>query len=185
MNLPRRKKMGLTIRNILSLFAALAMLTFPALAQESPANRISAMDIFHFQYALDPQISPDGSKIVYVRRFADVMSDKRDSNLWIVNADGSENRPLTTGNYSDDSPKWSPDGTRLAYISDRDGKPQLYVRWMDTGQTAKITDLEFPPMNPVWSPDGKQIAFSSLVLVPGSSSFNSSLVRRRKNGAIL
>ena len=149
-----------------SLFFSLSMLGLPLLAQQQPpANRISAMDIFNFQYASDPQISPDGTKIVYVRRFADIMSDKRDSNLWIVNSDGSENRPLTTGNYSDESPQWSPDGTRIAYISDRDGEGQLYVRWMDTGQTAKITDLQFPPMNPVWSPDGKEIAFSSLVSV--------------------
>lgn len=142
-------------------------IALPLAAQETPANHISAMDIFNFQYALDPQISPDGTKIVYVRRFADIMSDKRDSNLWIINADGTENRPLTTGNYSDSSPRWSPDGTRILYVSDRDGEAQIYVRWMDTGQTAKITSLQFPPMNPAWSPDGKEIAFSSMVSAPG------------------
>lgn len=139
----------------------------PLRAQEAPANRISAMDIFHFQYALDPQISPDGARVVYVRRFADLMTDRRDSNLWIINADGTENRALTTGAYSDSSARWSPDGTRILYVSDRDGKAQLYVRWMDTGQTAKLTDLQYPPENPVWSPDGKEIAFSSLVPAPG------------------
>ena len=144
----------------------LLVMALPSHAQEQTANRITAMDIFNFQYALDPQISPDGTKIVYVRRFADIMSDKRDSNLWIINANGTDNRPLTTGNYSDSSPQWSPDGTRIAYLSDREGSEQLYVRWMDTGQIAKITNLQFPPMNPVWSPDGKEIAFSSLVSVP-------------------
>ena len=142
------------------------MIALPLAAQEAPANRISAMDIFNLQYASDPQISPDGTKIVYVRRFADIMSDMRDSNLWIINADGTENRPLTTGAYSDSDPQWSPDGTRIAYVSNRGGSAQLYVRWMDTGQAAKITDLQFPPMNPEWSPDGKEIAFSSLVSVP-------------------
>jgi dipeptidyl aminopeptidase/acylaminoacyl peptidase len=145
---------------------SLLVIALPLFAQEQAANRITAMDIFNLQYAAEPQISPDGTKIVYVRRFADIMSDKRDSNLWIVNADGTDNRPLTTGNYSDSSPQWSPDGTRIAYSSDREGSEQLYVRWMDTGQTAKITNLQFPPMNPVWSPDGKEIAFSSMVPAP-------------------
>ena len=90
------------------------------------------MDEFQLQIATDPQISPDGKKIVYVRRFADPMTDRRYSNLWIVNADGTDHRPLTTGNRNDASPRWSPDGARLAYLSDTDGKQQIYVRWMDT-----------------------------------------------------
>src|SRR5215467_12680644 len=106
------------------------------------ANRLEPMDVFRVQVASDPQISPDGKRIVYVRQSADISADRRVSNLWIVNFDGSEHRPLTTGMYGDSSPRWSPDGTRIAYVSDRDGKSQLYVRWMDTGQTAKLTDLE-------------------------------------------
>ena len=133
-----------------------------ARAQEK-SDRLSAMDIFNLQYAADPQISPDGARIVYVRNFADVQSDKNYSNLWIINFDGSDDRALTTGNFSDTSPRWSPDGTRLAYLSDRDGKTQIYVRWMDTGQTAKLTNLENAPQNIAWSPDGKQLSFASLV----------------------
>lgn len=113
-------------------------------AQELP-DRLEPMDVFRVQVASDPQISPDGRRIVYSRQSADVSSDRRVSNLWIVNFDGSEHRPLATGTYGDSSPRWSPDGTRLAFISDRDGKSQLYVRWMDSGQTAKLTDLENPP----------------------------------------
>jgi dipeptidyl aminopeptidase/acylaminoacyl peptidase len=121
------------------------------------------MDVFNLQLVADPQISPDGKKIVYVRRFADPATDKNYSNLWIVNFDGSDNRPLTTGNHSAGSPRWSPDGGRLLYTSDQDGKGQLYIRWMDTGQTAKITSLQFGPSSPSWSPDGKWIAFVSLM----------------------
>ena len=127
------------------------------------ANRLEPMDVFRVQVASDPQISPDGKRIVYLRQSADISADRRVSNLWIINFDGSEHRPLTTGMYGDSSPRWSPDGTRIAYVSDRDGKSQLYVRWMDTGQTAKLTDLENSPGGISWSPDGKQIAFSSLV----------------------
>ncbi|MGB7846708.1 MAG: S9 family peptidase [Candidatus Acidiferrum sp.] len=143
----------------------LASLVFSPLAltaQDLP-NRLEPMDVFHVQVASDPQISPDGKRIVYSRQSADVSSDRRVSNLWIINFDGSEHRPITTGAYGDSSPRWSPDGTRIAFLSDRDGKTQLYVRWMDSGQTAKLTDLENPPAGISWSPDSKQIAFTSLV----------------------
>jgi acylaminoacyl-peptidase len=131
-------------------------------ATEEP-NRLRVMDLFNIQYARDPQISPDGKRVVYVRTFADVTSDRQCSNLWIINTDGSDHRPLTTGPYSDSSPRWSPDGTRLTYISDRDGKPQVYLRWMDTGQTAQLTHLQYAPSGLAWSPDGKQISFTAMV----------------------
>jgi dipeptidyl aminopeptidase/acylaminoacyl peptidase len=131
-------------------------------AQES-SHKLNAMDEFQIQLPTDPQISPDGKKIVYVRRFADPMTDRRYSNLWIVNADGTDHRPLTTGNHNEASPRWSSDGARLAYLGDTDGKQQIYVRWMDSGQTARITNLEQSPDGIEWSPDGKMLSFSSLV----------------------
>lgn len=131
--------------------------------QQQKSDRLTAMDVFNLQYAADPQISPDGKRIVYVRQFADVMNDKRESNLWVINVDGTDDRALTNGNYSDSSPRWSPDGSRIAYISDRDGKAQIYVRWMDNGQTAELTNLESSPSEIVWSPDGKLISFTSFV----------------------
>jgi dipeptidyl aminopeptidase/acylaminoacyl peptidase len=151
--------MRLSLTVVLALFLASAL---PAPAQ-MPPDRLAASDIFNLQFANDPQISPDGKKIVYVRSFGDVMTDKRYSNLWVINFDGSENRALTSGNYSDESPRWSPDGTRIAFVSDRDGSAQLYVRWMDSGQTAKLTSLTFPPSDLAWSPDGKRMAFASFV----------------------
>ncbi len=145
--------------------AVVTFLVLSALAVHAQeiADRLEPMDVFRVQVASDPQISPDGKRIVYVRQSADISSDRRVSNLWIVNFDGSEHRPVTTGTNGDLSPRWSPDGTRIAYVSDRDGKTQLYVRWMDSGQSGKLTDLENPPSGISWSPDGKQIAFTSLV----------------------
>ncbi len=151
-------KQGYCLFVVLCLFALL----LPGQAEDK-ADRLTPIDVFSLQYAGDPQISPDGKHIVYVRQFSDVMSDKHYSNVWVISADGGEDRALTTGNYSDTSPRWSPDGTRIAYISDREGKAQLYVRWMDSGQTAALTNLENGPSDIAWSPDGKLISFSSFV----------------------
>src|SRR5258706_12917197 len=142
----------------------LACTAVPVLATALPApDRLTEMDVFDLELATDPQMSPDGRSVIYVRRFSDVFTDQRYSNLWIINTDGSQNRPLTTGHRGDESPRWSPDGTRVAWISDQEGGPQIYVRWLDGGQTARLTNLGFPPASPVWSPDGRQIAFTTFV----------------------
>ncbi len=130
--------------------------------QPPDPTRLHLMDVFELEWASDPQISPDGSQIVYVRNFMDVMSDRRRSNLWTISFDGSEHRPLTTGLVNDASPRWSPDGKRLLYASAAEGSTQLYVRWMDSGQTARLTQLRSAPASLAWSPDGQRIAFSML-----------------------
>jgi acylaminoacyl-peptidase len=129
----------------------------------APSDRLTIMDVFNLQLAADPQISPDGKRIVYVRQWSDIMTDRRYANLWIINFDGTEHRALTTGNYNDTSPRWSSDGSQIIYLSDRDGRPQIYRRWMDTGQTAKLTNLTSPPSGIAWSPDGQWISFTAHV----------------------
>ena len=127
------------------------------------ARRLHSIDVFQLEYADDVQISPDGSHIVYVRVSHDIMTDRTRRNLWIVDADGSNNRPLRSEARNFSQPRWSPDGTRIAYVSAADGSPQLYVRWMDSGQTALLTNLVEPPDSIAWSPDGKTIAFTQFV----------------------
>jgi acylaminoacyl-peptidase len=124
---------------------------------------LTMQDIFNLQLAADPQISPDGKRIVYVRRFNDIMTDQRHSNLWIIDVDGSNHRPITTGNFNDASPRWSRDGTQIIYVSNRDGGPQIYRRWMDSGQTAKLTSLTAAPDGIAWSPDDRWISFTMFV----------------------
>src|SRR5882724_3288938 len=105
---------------------------------ELPSNRFRPIDMFDLETATDPQISPDGAKVVFVRNFSDIMKDRKRSNLWIINYDGLDLRPLTAGNESDNSPRWSPDGQRLLYSPTSDRVAQIYVRWMDSGQIARI-----------------------------------------------
>ena len=123
----------------------------------------SAADIFELEVANDPQVSPDGTHVTYVRRSNDVMTDSARSNLWIASVDGTNHRPLLSAQKSFYSPRYSPDGKRLAYISNLEGKAQIYVRWMDTGQTALITNIPSSPGSLTWSPDGKTLAFTMSV----------------------
>jgi dipeptidyl aminopeptidase/acylaminoacyl peptidase len=144
--------------------AALTIISLSATAADLPENRrLHSIDVFQLEYADDVQISPDGSRIVYVRVSHDVMTDRARRNLWTIDVDGSNNRPVRSEARSFSSPRWSPDGTRVAYVSAAEGSPQLYVRWMDTGQTALLTNLVEPPDAIAWSPDGKSIAFTQLV----------------------
>jgi len=136
-----------------------------AAADLPQAQRLHSIDVFQLEYTDDVQISPDGKSIVYVRVSHDIMTDRARRNLWIVNADGTGNRPLRSEAKNFSSPRWSPDGTRLAYVSAAEGSPQLYVRWIDSGQTALLTNLQEGPGAIAWSPDGKSIAFTQLVPV--------------------
>jgi len=141
-------------------FFLLLLLPLGAAAQER--NDRLTLDLYlEWEQVADPQVSPDGSQIVFTRRWVDKINDRWESSLWIMNADGSKLRKLTDGS----SPRWSPDGTRLAFL--HQGEPrgtQLFVRWMDAeGATTQITRVEKAPSGIVWSPDGNSIAFSMLV----------------------
>ena len=107
-----------------------------------------------------PNISPDGSLIMFTRGWIDKMNDRSQSNLWLVDVKGERARELTHGNWRDSSPVWSPDGKRIAFLSDRDGTTQVHVMWLDTREIAQLTHLESSPSGLVWSPNGKMLAFT-------------------------
>jgi len=128
------------------------------------ADTFQNTDLFEVEIASDPQISPDGSTIAYARLSNDIMTDRTRSNIWTVDTDGKNHRPLLSGTAGYSSPRWSPSGDRLAYISSVAGRgPELYVRWMDTGQAALVSNLASAPSGLTWSPDGTQIAFTAHV----------------------
>ncbi|WP_066720145.1 alpha/beta hydrolase family protein [Sphingomonas pituitosa] len=137
-----------------------------ALAQEGPTRLFTGSDLFSLEQASDPQISPDGSKVAYVRQSADIMADRGRASIWLVDVKTGAQTPLVAGTGSHSQPRWSPDGTRLAYVSSAEGgAPQLFVRWIATGATARITGLADSPQGIAWSPDGTQIAYT--MTVPG------------------
>ena len=141
-----------------------ALLLLSGAVQAADADLFLNTDVFELEVAADPRISPDGSWVAYVRQSNDIMTDRVRSNIWIVGAEGRDHRPLLSGADSYSSPRWSPDGARLAYVSSAEGRgPELYVRWLDTGQTALLSNLQSAPGSLAWSPDGTQLAFTALV----------------------
>jgi len=127
-------------------------------------SNLELIDIFNMELVSDPQISPDGSKIVFVRNFKDVMTDRNLSNLWISNYDGSNMRPLTTGNQNDFGAKWSHDGKKIVYKSNKeDNKMKLYLMWIDTKETMPLTNLPQSPAQVAWSNNDQYIAFNMFV----------------------
>ena len=152
-------------RGLISL-AVLAAMSGAAAAKpaEAPARTFQPVDLFGLQQATDPQVRPDGGQIAYVREAADIMTDKARRSIWLVDPASGAQTPVAGAAGSQFSPRWSPDGKRLAYVAAGEGeKPQLYVRWMATGETARLATLPESPGSLTWSPDGRTIAFASFV----------------------
>jgi dipeptidyl aminopeptidase/acylaminoacyl peptidase len=116
----------------------LAAQTSQERAQDQPRKDRLNLDLYYeMETVSEPQLSPDGSQIIYTRGWIDKVNDRRESSLWIMNADGSRNRFLTKGSGA----RWSPSGDRIAYTSQGEPKgSQIFVRWMDAeGATSQIT----------------------------------------------
>ena len=142
----------------LKLILLLLLLPFAIKAQD----KLTLLDIYELEYVSDPQISPDGSKVLYVRNFKDVMTDKNLSNIWIVNFDGSNNQPVTTGNQVDNTPLWI-NSERIIYKSDKSGSSQAYQFWLNSRAEQQITKDKNNIGNIAVSPKGDHIAFTRFV----------------------
>lgn len=152
---------------LLAASVALAADTAQAAGGDAPAGperAFTGADLFRLSGATDPQISPDGARIVYVRMAADIMTDREVPSIWLVDVASGQQTPLVAGKGAHRSPRWAPDGKRIAYVSsDGESAPQLYVLWPETGRSVKVTGLPDSPGSLAWSPDGTSIAYTARV----------------------
>lgn len=134
--------------------------SFQLVFSQGSKSIFKPLDVFSLEWAVNPQISPDASQIIYKRSGFDIMNDTSKGNLWILNADGTSHRKLTSREVNESKATWSPDGNRIAFVSNTKEGSEIYMYWVLTGQIAKLSQLEMPPGNITWSPDGKLIAFT-------------------------
>jgi len=156
-------------------------LLFICFSSANAQNIFENLDVFDLQYVRDPQISPDGTKIVYVRTEMDIMKDGRSSSLWIINSDGTHHQKLTSNSYSESNPVWSPNGNRISFISNYDdgNGTEIFVYWTDSRQYSSISQLDGSPRSLKWSRDGKNLAF--IMFVPEKTLQLVSPPRKPKN----
>jgi len=150
------------MRLALSLVLVVISFVSPAYGQK---RNITEKDLFNFVWIGDPQISPDGSRIAFVKVTVNDRKDGYNTTIWTVSTANREARQLTSG-IRDSQPRWSPDGKYLVFVRapERDGRPeppQLFMLSMEGGEAFQFTTVTRGAGNPQWSPDGKMIAFSN------------------------
>jgi dipeptidyl aminopeptidase/acylaminoacyl peptidase len=139
----------------------------PSLLAQTPAKRpIAIEDMYRMQQVGNPQCSPDGKWVAYTVTSVDRQADKRHTAIWMVNWDGTQDLQLTFGAESANSPRWSPDGKYLAFLSARPnaGKTQVWLLDLRGGEAQPLTDVKEEISSYRWSPDGKRLV---LELSPG------------------
>lgn len=128
------------------------------------ANELfTAEDIFSLEYASDPQISPDGTQIVYIRNSNDIMTDGKNTNLWLIDVKSQQQIPLFSDDKKYSQPRWSADGKKIAFISNRTGSYQIHVHYLEENKTALVSQLQTKVSNLTWSPNGQWLAFTQKV----------------------
>jgi len=146
----------------LALAIIIACWVFSARAQAPQKRPITFKDLISMHRVSDPQISPDGQWIAYSVSTPDLDANKMVHNIWIVSTSNGDSRQLTRGG-TDERPRWSPDGKKLAFISSRGGTPQVYTIFLEGGEANRVTSVYTGADNELWSPDGRSFAFISSV----------------------
>ncbi|SEL73265.1 acylaminoacyl-peptidase [Colwellia chukchiensis] len=151
---------------VLIIVLSILLLPISSIANDNtpPSKRFTAMRVFDIEYATDPQISPDGKTIAYVRHTMDRMQDKDIGRIWLLNTENEMHWPLTENQVASHSPRWSPDGKRLLFISKHKTQAELRVFHLANKQSMALAPyLISAPSRATWSPDGQLIAFNMFV----------------------
>ena len=154
-----------------------------------PTRKMKIEDLFRFSMVSDPQVSPDGGKIAFVRTDFDYKNNGYKKHIWVWDRGLGEARQFTFGVGSDTGPRWSPSGKELLFLSSNrepeKKKPQLYLMRVDGGEARLAVEVEDGVRSPVWSPDSKRVLFLSRVWSEGKPKTDVKVVKRiryRENG---
>ena len=140
--------------------SVVSLLAFASFASAQD-RRFTIDDLLKVRRVSDPQVSPKGNLVAFTITDGDKTTNKSTTQIYLVPLGGGETRQLTNDEHSSSSPRWSPDGEKLAFVSARDGETQIWTIDVSSGALKKITSISSGAGDPVWSPDSKWLAFGS------------------------
>jgi Tol biopolymer transport system component len=161
---------------------AAAALT-PAFTLAAPASAFTASDLVQLRRVSDPQASPDGRLVAFVLRETDMEADRGRTDLWLVETGAAKPlaRRLTQNPATDSSPRWSPDGRHVYFLSSRSGSSQVWRLSLDGGEAQQVTDYPLDVGSFRVSPRGDRLALS-LEVFPDCADLDCSAKRQSQRG---